>query len=63
MISLAEHNPELLKEWDYEKNNELGLTPETISYGSAKKVWWICPKGHSYLMGHKSRTCAGKKKQ
>ena len=63
MISLAEHNPELLKEWDYEKNNELGLTPETISYGSAKKVWWICPKGHSYLMGLNSRTCAGKKKQ
>lgn len=63
MISLAEHNPELLKEWDYEKNNELGLTPETTSYGSAKKVWWKCDKGHSYLMGLNSRTCAGKTKQ
>ena len=48
MISLADHNPELLKEWDYEKNNELGLTPETTSYGSAKKVWWKCDKGHEW---------------
>ena len=35
MISLAEHNPELIDEWDYEKNSELELTPYTVSYGSA----------------------------
>lgn len=63
MISLVKHNPELLKEWDYEKNNKLGLTPDTVSYGSAKKVWWKCPKGHSYLMGLNSRTCEGKTRQ
>ena len=63
MISLAEHNPKLISEWDYELNNKDNITPETVSYGSARKVWWKCPKGHSYLMGLNSRTCAGKKKQ
>ncbi|MBE6527899.1 MAG: hypothetical protein E7Z64_01835 [Thermoplasmata archaeon] len=43
---LATTNPELLKEWDYEKNE--GLDPGDTSKGSSKKVWWICPKGHSY---------------
>ena len=63
MISLAEHNPELINEWDYEKNGELGLNPYTVSYGSARKVWWKCNKGHSYLMGLNSRTTPGKAKQ
>ncbi|MBR6133634.1 MAG: hypothetical protein IKQ29_02825 [Bacilli bacterium] len=61
MISLAEHNPELLKEWDYEKNIKLGKTPDNTSYGSAQKVWWKCPKGHSYIMGLNSRTTIGRK--
>lgn len=26
------------------------LTPEDISSGSGKEVWWLCPAGHSYLM-------------
>ena len=34
--------PDLLKEWDYEKNNELGIFPDKVSYGSSKKVWWKC---------------------
>ncbi len=38
--------PELLKEWDYERNG--GISPELLTYGSSKKVWWLCPKGHSY---------------
>jgi len=32
--------PELLKIWDYEKNNE--LLPENIYFSSRKKVWWKC---------------------
>jgi len=37
--------PKLIKrEWNFEKNNELGLTPENVSYGSSKKVYWICLK-------------------
>ena len=37
--------PELVKEWDYEKNE---LNPEEVVAGSHKKVWWKCNKGHSY---------------
>ena len=45
MISLAEHDSKLLKEWDYEKNK---IDPKNVSYGTGEKAWWICPKGHSY---------------
>lgn len=36
--------PELMKEWDYEKNKELGYYPEKISYGCHTKVYWHCNK-------------------
>ena len=42
---MATTNPELLKEWDYSKNS---ISPNEINAGAEKKVWWICPKGHSY---------------
>ena len=35
--SLAEVHPELITEWS-EKN--LPLTPDDITFGSNKKVWW-----------------------
>ena len=35
--SLAEVHPELVSEWS-EKN--LTLTPDDITFGSNKKVWW-----------------------
>ncbi len=38
--SLADSNPELLKEWDYSKNKD--LNPQFITPGSAKRVWWKC---------------------
>lgn len=38
--SFAFLNPELLKEWDYEKNKN--IDPYTLSCGSSKKVWWKC---------------------
>lgn len=40
----TEH-PELLPEWDKEKNI---LSPFAVSSGSNKKVWWRCSKGHSW---------------
>lgn len=46
--SLSSMYPELLKEWDYEKN--LPLTPDMISYGSSKTIWFRCKLGHSYEM-------------
>ena len=41
--------PNLIKEWDYKSNNDLGIKPDEISAGSKKKVNWICNKGHRYI--------------
>ena len=38
--------PELLREWHPTKNGE--LKPSEVTYASNKKVWWLCPKYHSY---------------
>lgn len=39
-------NPELAKEWNAEKNND--LSPFDVKAGSGKKVWWVCEKGHEW---------------
>lgn len=49
--------PELLNEWDYGKNSP--LTPDDVTHGSNKKVWWKCSKGHSWQAVVKSR-CGGR---
>ena len=41
-------NEILMSEWDWEKNNQLGLFPDKLAYKSNKKVWWKCNKGHSW---------------
>ncbi len=46
--SLKQNYPFLMNEWDYEKNNKLGIEPDKVTSGSNVKVWWICPNGHSY---------------
>ena len=38
--------PEIASEWHPTKNGE--LKPDKVTYGSNKKVWWLCPKDHSY---------------
>ncbi len=43
-------NSELIDEWDWEKNNEMGFYPDQITLGSGKRVLWQCDKGHSYSM-------------
>lgn len=59
----------LLQEWEAERNAP--LTPKDLSYGSKKKVWWICEQGHVWCASIASRTggkrcgcpvCAGKVK-
>jgi len=50
---LATTHPELLSEWDYKKNE---ISPSEISYGTQKKVWWLCPQGHSYLSAIAKKT-------
>lgn len=56
----------LLRQWDTEKNAD--LTPYTVSYGSQKKPYWRCDRGHSWQATVFSRTagagcpyCAGKR--
>lgn len=46
--------PELLEEWDYEKN--VDLYPLDVTVGSHKKAWWLCKKqGHSWEAVVKNR--------
>ena len=63
---LATLRPDLASQWHPEKNGM--LTPECISPGSEKRVWWLCDKGHDYQSVVFSRAdgtgcpyCAGKK--
>ena len=58
-----------MAEWDWEKNNELNISPYSITYGSHKEVWWKCAKGHSWpsIVSNRTRLgrgcpyCAGQK--
>jgi len=50
---VATTNPELISEWDYIKNT---ISPQEIIPGSPKRVWWICPQGHSYDKPVRERT-------
>lgn len=49
--------PSLMEEWDWDKNNAAGYDPSKITYGSAKKVFWKCNKGHTWedTPNHRSR--------
>jgi hypothetical protein len=38
--------PKVAKEWHKTKNKK--LTPQNITPGSSKKVWWKCSKGHEW---------------
>ena len=58
-------NPDLAKEWNYEKNN--GLMPNDVLPSSNKKVWWKCDKGHEWQStianrtdGHGCPYCSGR---
>lgn len=44
--TLKQNCPELVAEWDYDKN--AGLDPAKLAKNSHKKVWWLCSKGHSW---------------
>ena len=49
-------NAQLMAEWDWEKNNELGLDPAKIACGSGKSVWWKCKNEHSWKCTPNART-------
>ncbi len=39
-------HPKLAREFDFEKNSP--FDSKTLIAGTHKKLWWICPEGHSY---------------
>lgn len=43
---LATLAPRLASQWDYKKN--ANLKPTSVGAGTARKVWWLCPRGHSF---------------
>ena len=61
----ARVHPELVSEWS---ESNFPLTPEDITYGSKKVVWWRADCGHEWQASPKSRSagekcpiCAGKR--
>lgn len=66
--ALLKHRPELFYEWDFDKNNELGLDVYKVTKGSTKRAHWLCVKCKSpYFVRIDSRMrsdcgyCAGQK--
>ena len=64
--SILLSNPEIAKEWNYEKNGN--LKPEHLLANSEKNMWWKCQKGHEWQATIVSRNkgsgcpyCAGSK--
>ena len=61
------HRRDLLDQWDGSRNGT--LTPDTVSYGSRRKVWWQCDHGHRWQAAVYTRAggesgcpyCAGKR--
>ena len=63
---LATTNPKLVQEWHPNKNEN--ITPNSITSGSSKKVWWKCELGHEWEAtishrnkGSKCPVCANQK--
>ena len=50
---LKTNNPSLAAEWDYDKNTP--VLPSEVLYGTNKKYWWTCKKGHSWSASVSSR--------
>ena len=51
-------NPGLSAQWHPMKNSD--LTPEDVTPGSHKKVWWICAKCHEWQASVKNRNVLGR---
>ena len=53
---LLSQNPELAKEWDYDRNGD--LTPDKITVNNGKKVWWVCKNCNYHWpagVGHRNK--------
>ena len=65
-VSLQIEYHEIAKEWHPIKNGD--LKPTDVTFGSGKKVWWKCEKGHEWISSIANRVrgkgcpyCAGQK--
>ena len=56
---LATLYPDLVKEWNYEKNGD--LRPSDCKPASNKKVWWVCGEGHEWqtMVYHRTSRSTG----
>ena len=54
MRKMLSSYPKLVREWHPTKNDD--AKPENFTYGSRKKVWLLCPKGHEYPAAIGERT-------
>ena len=45
---MVSQNARLMAEWNYKKNNDLGLLPDQIGENSPIKAWWKCEFGHEW---------------
>ncbi len=50
---LASKRPDLMKEWNWQKNTS--IDPTRIAPGSGKKACWICSQGHEWMAEISSR--------
>ena len=51
---LASQRPDLAAEWNDKKNGT--LTPQMVTVGSNKKIWWKCSLGHEWEAAISART-------
>ncbi len=51
--SIENLHPELIKEWNSERNGN--ITPNMVSAGSNRPVWWKCSKGHEWKVSPANR--------
>ena len=67
MVSIVETHPNLIEEWDYERNT---LDPALCSAGSQRRAYWVCSKSQSHrwvaqirnrVNGTNCPYCAGQK--
>ena len=65
VTDLATTHPVLAGEWHPTRNGT--LTPTDVRAGSARRVWWLCPRGHDWIApvdrrsrGHGCAKCSGR---
>jgi len=47
--SMLKNHPEMFYNWDFEKNDDLGLDVYKVTKGSNKKAHWKCQYGHTWI--------------